>query len=690
MNKYDYQQTASRLLEETNSNLLVVAPTGAGKTRVGYQALEKYGKGIYVAPTRTLCYEKAEELKKLFPQKKVVLGNKDYSLGRRTFKGSDFRVITPWKLNQFLQSDWFAGQSPVIIFDEIHGLSSDLEIIITKLKEMHPSVRLIGLSATVAEEDEAKFASWLNALVVKSEERPVPIVERVVFFDQDLDDNGNEVVKVKVYENGNLSHEVALEVEMGKNFHLEAINYMIRSMYEDSAPCLWFSPYRGRAAEIAGLLTTQSSTEDSGLRETAENLSPNASEFSSDLVNMLPHAVGFHHGGLSQQERELVFELAQSGKLNNIATCFTLAQGVNLPARHIVFDTIYDYADDGNGNDKRLLDISLFRQLEGRCGRPQYDSIGYCWIPVFSEVELVEVQEVLLKYKASKLESRIFNSYFLTATLPQLVQFGFDTPEQIAGFIKATFWGKAMQDTFPLMDQLSGVISRLIDLHAVKVEEGKLCLTQSGKQSARLGLHPAEYSVIHGLVSKQSVDYDEWVENLATVCADYVIGANKSEELETALTELKTFGLAVWTSKCRHYTRDLADYVSRLLDIVRSYFGLNRRMDDYEEKWVKAVAEKFVFGQLYIAEQLAPLLRRDQLKRLIRNVGNALTGQIYDAQTQRAVAKILFSEARTAPNGTATKVAEIIGADPDEFRVMVEEEISRKQRASEKEKEVLA
>lgn len=687
--QYSHQKQASNFIQTTDLHLLVVAPTGAGKSEIGYEALGKYGRGLYVAPTRALCYEKWQELEQYFPSKRVVIGNKDYSLGKNTFRGSDIRVVTPWKLIQLLQYEDFSKQVPVVVFDEIHNLEREFEVIVTTMKEWHPQVRRVGLSATIDDADEKRFAAWLDAIVVKSEERPVPLVERIIFFDSDLDEDGNEITRVKIIERGFVARTETLHESLKKNTHLEYIRDRISEQDVDNPPVLWFSPYRWRAAEIASVMAENSDEYSSELNQLSGGMSWKASEFSESLIAALSQACGFHHGGLSQQEREMVFELAQAGKLKNIGTCFTLMQGVNLPARHVVLDTVYDYGEDenGQGSEKRLLDISKFRQLEGRAGRPQFDTIGYVWIPVFSEVELVEVQEVLLKYKASKLESRIFNTYFMTAVLPQLVRHGFDTPEKIAGFIRATYWGMAMQDNFPLMDQVQSILSVLIDKEVVRVEDEKLVLTRAGAQMARLNLHPDEYFSIHHLVREMNLDYGEWIENLVHATAGYIIGQDE-EKKETALNEIKMYGLAVYTAKVKHYTRDMADYISRLFDITRSYFRLNRRMDGYEEEWEESVGRKFLFGQLQLAARLSEVLRRDQLKRLIRNVGSALTEySIHDEPTQRSVAKLLFSHCRVSPNGLASKVAEIIGADPDYFHQMVDEEMA-KARTISAEKEV--
>ena len=77
---YEYQEQAAGLLRDTGRNLLIIAPTGAGKTEVGFTGLEVVGKGVVVEPTRALCFEKAQWLRQRFPEARVRLGNKDYSL----------------------------------------------------------------------------------------------------------------------------------------------------------------------------------------------------------------------------------------------------------------------------------------------------------------------------------------------------------------------------------------------------------------------------------------------------------------------------------------------------------------------------------------------------------------------------------------------------------------------------------
>jgi replicative superfamily II helicase len=674
MSAFSYQQVARNLLEKSGKNLLVIAPTGAGKTRVGFEALKLAGRGCYIAPTRALCYEKYRRFLERFPESQVVLGNKDYGLGDKLFRGSDLRVLTPWKLNQFLTNCRNLGRhSPVVVVDEIHNLDPDVEIILTKLMLLHPDVRIVGLSATVHEHNEPKFAQWLKALVVKGEERPVPLVERLVHFEPDLDEEGQEVTNVTITENGSgLVDSWVIDHEISGYDHLWEIYQYIRAT-GDTAPILIWTPYRKRAERICNLFAGRFQSEgrqpDPELRAAADSLPSGSSDHTWSLKNALPWSVGMHHGGLSQRERELVYELAVAGKLEIIITCMTLAQGVNLPARHVVFESVYDFDETGQ---RRLIDVSTFRQIQGRAGRPQFDTIGYCWIPVFSEVERVEVEEVLLKYKASKIESRLYNEFFLTSQVPGLILLGFNTPVKLAEFIKATFWGQALQDIQPLVEQFEKIISYLLDHQVAEPWDGRLILTEKGQKVARLGLHPEEYETIEALVAKNCLDYDSWVRDLGRVQVGY--GSDRYGE---ALDMVVDYGLTVYTiSQATHRERDLADYVQRMLDITESFFAINRVDPGYRNEWREKVAHKFLYGNLVLVERLAPALARDQIKRLIRNLGQLLMKEPYwlSREDQLEIARCLYGHYRKFfPGKQSEAVATVLGIPHEEFIQIVEE-----------------
>jgi len=630
------------------------------------------GRGCYIAPTRALCYEKYRELQELKLEARVVLGNKDYGLGDRLFRNSDFRIITPWKLNQFLTNVYsFDRFSPVVVIDEIHRLDPDIEIILTKLLLLYPEVKVVGLSATVHEDDEPKFAQWLQSVVVKSEDRPVPIIERVVHFEPDIKEE-EVVCNVSVIEYGvGEVQRVQLDHDVFGFEHLVEIYKLIRDS-GDEAPILIWTPYRKRAENIAYLFQDHFEAEEreinSELGAIADSL-PESSDTSGILKRVIPYRIGIHHGGMSQRERELIYELTRAGKLEVIITCLTLAQGVNLPARHVIFETVYDYDET---EQRRLIDVSLFRQIEGRAGRPQYDSIGYCWIPVFSEVEKAEVEEVLLKYKASKIESKLYNKFFLTSQVPGLILLGFNTPQKLIEFIKATFWGQALQDIQPLMEQFEQIISYLIDRKVTEPIAGRLILTEKGQKIARLGLHPEEYEAIEMLVQEKDLNYETWVRNIARV----QIGPNPDERYTQALKEVVDYGLTIYTKGSNIKTRDLADYVQRIMDIAEAYFAVSRVDPGYRWNWREKVYQKFIYGNLILMEKLAPALNRDQVKRLVRNLGELLMKDTDELESDdlKQIAQTLYGHYRHFYPGKQTaEIAARLGISHAEWIQIIEE-----------------
>lgn len=688
MELYEYQKKAQAMLgQEKMPNMLIIAPTGAGKTEVGEMALTKFGKGVYIVPTRALGYEKRNKLQEDFPNAEVILGNKDWKLSCQDFRQSDIRVMTHFKLRQFLMTlnGEFTALCPVVVLDEVHNLDPNMELIITCMKLLYPSVRCVGLSATVHEDDEPKLANWLDASIVKSDERPVPIIEHIFHFDPDINDEGNEVTNVKIIESGKVVDQFQLDHALAKCEHIAVIDNYIREKMQDTATRLVYSPYRWPATNIAQFIADSKEVSDEKMSGIAESLPGDVSEFTWHLKNAIAKRIGIHHGGLSQHERETVQNLAQTApgqpiNFDLIVTCETLAQGVNLPARHLIMDTIYVFDDETK--ERRLIDVSRFRQIEGRAGRPQYDTIGHCWIPVFSEIEKTEVEEVLLKFKASRIESRIYDQYFLEGLTPMLLALGWNTPEKFVTFIKATYWGMSLQETQPLIDQFERIVAFLIDHKVARVINGKLVLTRQGRLMARLGTHPLEYEVMEGLSRAGNLSYEEWTEQLARVCFKYVCGPNYDEEGMSSqiISEVVEYGLSVYAAKVKHESRELADYVQRLFDITMSFLHFNPSAAGYTRNWREEVYNKYMFGQLEMARNLSKVLRRDEVKRLIRNLGQTLANSSLDESSQKELIKQIWGNLKEISPGVEEKirqVAETIGENPEAFLEKVRESRNR-------------
>lgn len=86
------------------------------------------------------------------------------------------------------------------------------------------------------------------------------------------------------------------------------------------------------------------------------------------LEETLPSGVAFHHAGLTVEEREIVETCYRKGLLRVLTATSTLAAGVNLPARRVIFRQPRIGCD--------FLDATRYKQMAGRAGRTGIDTKG--------------------------------------------------------------------------------------------------------------------------------------------------------------------------------------------------------------------------------------------------------------------------------------------------------------------------
>lgn len=377
---------------KTSENLLLCAPTGAGKTNVamltilhevmkardaetGEIDLNSF-KIVYVAPMKALVQEVVLNLSARLSsaygiQVRELSG--DQNLSREQLFNTQIIVTTPekWDIITRKSGDDRAYTQLVrlVIIDEIHLLHDTrgpvLEALVARtirnVEATQQMVRLVGLSATLPNyEDVAAFLRVDPAqglFYFDSSYRPVPLQQQYIGIMEKKAVKRfalmNEICYEKVMEQAELDNQVLIFVHSRKETASTA--QALRDMFVENDT-------------LARLIKPNSASSEVLLQE-ADKIERN-----DDLKDLLPYGFGIHHAGMKRQDRTLVENAFADGHLKVLVSTSTLAWGVNLPAHTVIIKGTQIYnAERGDWCELSPLDIL---QMLGRAGRVQFDTQG--------------------------------------------------------------------------------------------------------------------------------------------------------------------------------------------------------------------------------------------------------------------------------------------------------------------------
>ena len=155
----------------TRKNLLICAPTGAGKTNVALLGIlnaltgRTRGKAVYIAPMKALVSETCGNLSRRLSTYDCVVSELtgDSRVSKKEINSSDVIVTTPEKwdvITRKFGSNTFLNDIRLIVIDEIHLLHDVRGAVLEAIVARHGSHRVIGLSATLPNyENVAEFLS---------------------------------------------------------------------------------------------------------------------------------------------------------------------------------------------------------------------------------------------------------------------------------------------------------------------------------------------------------------------------------------------------------------------------------------------------------------------------------------------------------------------------------------------------
>lgn len=374
----------------SDENLLICAPTGAGKTNVAMltilRAIHNYRdpetgqldlrnfKIVYIAPLKALVQEQMREFQRRLTANFGIIVNEltgDSSLSKQQISETQVLVTTPekWDVITRKSSDLsYTNLTRLIIIDEIHLLHDErgpvLESIISRtlrqVEYTNDPVRLVGLSATLPNYEDV--ANLLRVDFKKglfyfdSSYRPCPLEQQFIGIKEKKAIKKlsamNEACYDKLLDCANNKHQMIIFVHSRKDTYKTA-KWLHEKLVQDD--------------KLDAVLKL-----DSGSREI---LKLEAEEMDNrSLKEIVPAGFGIHHAGLNKRERSVVEDLFAQGHLQVLVSTATLAWGVNLPAHTVVIKGTETYSPE-RGTWVQLSPQDILQML-GRAGRPRYDKSG--------------------------------------------------------------------------------------------------------------------------------------------------------------------------------------------------------------------------------------------------------------------------------------------------------------------------
>ena len=400
-----FQEEACIALE-SGKNVLVAAPTGAGKTIVGefaiHLAVAAQQKVFYTTPIKALSNQKYQELVSTYGEDQVGLLTGD----NNTNSDAPIVVMTTEVLRNMIYANSDALMNlAYVVMDEVHYLADRFRGAVWEEVILHlPSdVKVVSLSATVSNAEE--FGAWLDEVrgeteIIVSEIRPVPLNQHVLFGDDliDLfDSNGTNVNRDLLERHTQKMRSPVNRPTRGRRGFASPYDKGASRIYkapkseviailedEDLLPAIFFIFSRAacdqavKACIQEGVRLTSQDERMEIRRIVEEKCASIADEDLATLgyfewLSSLERGVAAHHAGMLPAFKETVEELFLKKLVKVVFATETLALGINMPARTVVLDRL----DKFNGDGRVQLTAGEYTQLTGRAGRRGIDTQGH-------------------------------------------------------------------------------------------------------------------------------------------------------------------------------------------------------------------------------------------------------------------------------------------------------------------------
>lgn len=387
----------------TSENMLICAPTGAGKTDAAMLAiLNTIGhnlspnpveepdatdfvvksedfKVVYVAPMKALAAEITEKLGRRLAWLGINVREftGDMHLTKKEIVQTQIIVTTPEKWDVVTRKGTgdteLVQKVRLLIIDEVHMLHDErgavLESLVARTERQVEStqslIRVVGLSATLPNyidvADFLKVNRYAGLFYFDASFRPVPLEQHFIGVkgkpgSKPSRDNLDQTAFGKVKEMLEQGHQIMVFVHSRKDTVSTARTFIQMAADQDCTDLFDCHEVEGYSSAMSQLKNTKG----------------------RELRELVPKGCGTHHAGMPRTDRNRVEQLFAQRHINVLCCTATLAWGVNLPAAAVIIKGTQLYsAQEGRFVDLGILDVL---QIFGRAGRPQFQATGIGFI----------------------------------------------------------------------------------------------------------------------------------------------------------------------------------------------------------------------------------------------------------------------------------------------------------------------
>jgi superfamily II RNA helicase len=411
--KDSFQLNADHAIVEGH-NVLVTAGTGCGKSAVIdfaiVYSIEKNIKIYITVPTIALANQFFNSYSKVFNtygSDEEFVARVGLITGNNTINDiGSVLVVTAEVLRNKIQSNPEEGfDEMMVVMDEVHNINRTERGRVWEetISSLPSNAQLVMLSATIASPEKfieyVETATGRKTIHTFNHRRVVPLHILVPYlrtittntsyprdgdFIELLNTNNKDAYHVRKYDDWKKDMETN---KMSIGHRLICLTNMLR--LHDKFPAIIFAFSRRRNEEYANMilsLNLLTSCESTEMKHDIKRIVGKARydslqtlESFRNLESLLVKGIAYHHGGLIPILKDLVEILFREKKIKLLFATETLAVGVNMPTRSVVFTDLKKPTKNGF----MFIGSDIYGQMSGRAGRRGMDNKGFVfWCPL--------------------------------------------------------------------------------------------------------------------------------------------------------------------------------------------------------------------------------------------------------------------------------------------------------------------